>query len=221
MTLLLLDFTLRQGDFVLEVHERIDARAVALVGSSGAGKTSTLEAIAGLRRPARGEIRLGDHVLFDSTRGIDLPPRHRRIGFVPQDVALFPHMGVRRNVLYGARGGARTRIGRISALFEITALLDRRVEGLSGGERQRVALARALMAAPDLLLFDEPLAALDVAARQRILPYLARVREELAIPLVYVSHNEAEVRALADWVIVLERGRVTRSARPDEMPAWS
>ena len=206
-----LDFALHQGGFVLEMRERIDARVVALFGPSGAGKTTVLECIAGLRRPRRGVIRIGERTLFDAEAGVDVPCHRRRIGYVPQDLALFPHMNVRRNILYGAGAGPGGELEHVIALLELGPLLDRAVAGLSGGERQRVALARALAASPALLLLDEPLAALDATLRSRILPYLERIRDDLGTPMLYVSHAEAEVRALADWVVVLDAGRVVQS----------
>lgn len=206
-----LDVALRQGDFLLEVAQRFQATAVALFGPSGAGKTTMLDAIAGFRSPDRGEISIGSHVLYSSDRGIDVPCHDRRVGYVPQDVAVFPHLGVRANILYGARRGGRASLERAVEILEIAGLLDRRVDGLSGGERQRVALARAIMSAPDLLLLDEPLTALDVALRRRILRYLQRIRDELQVPILYVSHDAAEVRLVADWVIAVDRGRVVTS----------
>ena len=206
-----LDFSLRQGPFTLEIHERIQARVVALFGPSGAGKTTVLESIAGVRTPEQGVIRIGTRTLFDSSAGVDLPPHERHVGYVPQDLALFPHMNVRRNVLYGADAAGGPQLDQVAGMLELDPMLDRDVMALSGGERQRVALARALMAAPALLLLDEPLAALDRALRERILPYLERIRDELAIPMLYVSHAEAEVRAVADWVVELDAGRITRS----------
>ena len=217
-----IDVQLRQGAFTLELHETIAARTVALFGPSGSGKTVTLDAVAGLRRPDAGVIRIGRHVLFDSGRGVDVPAYERRVGYVPQDLALFPHLDVRRNVLYGARGraGAPALQGAdppVLEILEIETLLSRRVAGLSGGERQRVALARALMTDPDLLLLDEPLAALDLGLRDRILPYLERVRDEIGTPTIYVSHAADEVQRVADWVIVLESGRAVRSGAPAEV----
>ena len=234
-----IDVRLRAGAFTLDLRETIAARTVALFGPSGSGKTTTLDAVAGLRRPDEGAIRIGRHVLFDSRRGLDVPVYERRIGYVPQDLALFPHLDVRRNVLYGARGRAAeggprlrgaedggTETGALAhggahasvlELLEIDTLLSRAVDGLSGGERQRVALARALMTEPDLLLLDEPLAALDLGLRDRILPYLERVRDELGTPTIYVSHVADEVRRVADWAIVLEAGRAIRSGAPDDV----
>ena len=207
---LVLDFVVRQGEFTLEIHEQLSAAAVALVGPSGAGKTTALDVIAGLRRPTRGRIVVRGHTLFDSDRCVDLPPAERRVGYLPQDVALFPHMNVRRNILYGAARGTPPSIDRIVELLEIGPLIDRGIGGLSGGERQRVALARALMSSPDLLLLDEPLAAIDEALRERILPYITRVKDELDTPVIYVSHVAEEVRRIADRVVALESGRVVR-----------
>ncbi len=246
-----IDIRLRAGAFTLDLREAIAARTVALFGPSGSGKTTTLDAVAGLRRPDEGVLRIGRHVLFDSRRGVDVPVYERRVGYVPQDLALFPHLDVRRNVLYGARGraadgGLRLRSAEdggadtgaldnrgahasadslephgahanLLELLEIDTLLSRAVDGLSGGERQRVALARALMTEPDLLLLDEPLTALDLGLRDRILPYLERVRDELGTPMVYVSHVADEVRRVADWAIVLEAGRAVRSGTPADV----
>ena len=233
-----IDLRLRAGSFTLDLHETIQARTVALFGPSGSGKTTTLDAVAGLRRPDEGVIRIGRHVLFDASRGVDVPVYDRKVGYVPQDLALFPHLDVRRNVLYGARGrGAAAPGGRnpgnrgadaeatgphgahasVLELLEIDTLLSRSVEGLSGGERQRVALARALMTGPDLLLLDEPLAALDLGLRDRILPYLERVRDEIGMPMIYVSHVADEVRRVAERAIVLEGGRAVRSGAPADV----
>ncbi len=231
-----IDVRLRAGAFSLDLRETIAARTVALFGPSGSGKTTALDAVAGLRQPDEGLIRIGRHVLFDSRLGVDVPVYDRRVGYVPQDLALFPHLDVRRNVLYGARGRPVDRgpggedTGKLGAgggtpgphgthasvlqLLEIDTLLSRSVDGLSGGERQRVALARALMTDPDLLLLDEPLAALDLGLRDRILPYLERVRDELGTPMIYVSHVADEVHRVADWAIVLEAGRAVRSGAP-------
>jgi molybdate transport system ATP-binding protein len=205
-----LDVTLRQGAFTLAASVKIDSRAAALFGPSGAGKTTILDTIAGLRTPDQGSIAIDERVLFSSGARVNIPPHARRIGYVPQDVALFPHMNVRRNLLYGRHSGAPPDLDRVLSILEIAPLVDRRVTDLSGGERQRVALGRALMSGPSLLLLDEPLAAVDVPLRRRILPYLQRVRDELRIPIVYVSHDREEVEALADTVIHLDNGRVTR-----------
>jgi len=209
-----LDFTVVQGSFRLEMREQLASRITALFGPSGAGKTTVLDAVAGLRRPASGSVAVGSHLLFASARGINLPAHQRRVGYVPQDVALFPHMDVRRNVLYGRREGQKLAVDVVMSMLEIEGLLDRSVAQLSGGERQRVALARALMSSPELLLLDEPLAAVDVERRRRILPYLERVRDQLAVPIIYVTHDVAEVRLLADHVVILDQGHVVRSGAP-------
>jgi molybdate transport system ATP-binding protein len=210
-----LDLVLRQGSFTLEVQTRLDARITALFGASGAGKTTVLDAIAGLRTPSAGSIVVGSRVLVDRTRGVNLPPHHRHIGYVAQDVALFPHMSVRQNVLYGRRDGQRLSLDTVVRMLEIAPFFDRQVPQLSGGERQRVALARALMSAPELLLLDEPFAAVDVERRRRILPYLERVRDELMVPIIYVTHDPSEVRQLADYVVILDEGRVVRTGPPE------
>jgi molybdate transport system ATP-binding protein len=209
-----LDFCLAQGTFGLRVDAHLNGRAAALFGPSGAGKTTILDAIAGLRTPKQGTIVVGNRVLFSSTAHINIQARERHIGYVPQDVALFPHMNVRRNLLYGRHPGMSHELGRVTEMLEIDGLIDRRVDQLSGGERQRVALGRALMSGPSLLLLDEPLAAVDVPLRRRILPYLQRVRDELALPIVYVSHDRDEVQQLADQVLVIDAGRVVAVGAP-------
>jgi molybdate transport system ATP-binding protein len=203
-----LDFRLWQGSFTLDISVRLDKPVTALFGPSGAGKTTVLDAIAGLRTPGSGSITINERVVFDSRSGINVPTHRRHVGYVAQDVALFPHMSVRKNVLYGRREGQRLSLPIVTRMLEIEGLLDRNVPQLSGGERQRVALARALMSAPELLLLDEPLAAVDVERRRRILPYLERVRDELRVPIVYVTHDRSEATQLADEVIVLREGRL-------------
>jgi molybdate transport system ATP-binding protein len=218
-TPLLFDFTLHQGDFTLEVHQRVETLVVALFGPSGSGKTTALEAVAGLRRPAEGSIEVAGKTLYCSRRRIDLPPRSRGIGYVPQDSVLFPHMNVRKNILYGVKNGNGVGLAKVLEILEIDDLIDRKVASLSGGERQRVAVARALMSSPALLLLDEPLAALDLSLRKRIVPCLRRVRDELGVQMVYVSHDAGEVRAMADHVIVLDRGRVVDAGDPEKVLA--
>ena len=221
-----LDFTLRQGGFTVEIAERSEARALALFGPSGSGKTTVVEAIAGLRRPERGTIAVAGRRLFASRENVDLAARDRRAGYVPQDVLLFPHMSVRRNVLYGVREprsavrdpqSAIRNVDTIADLLELGELMDRAVGSLSGGERQRVALARALMSDPAVLLLDEPMAAVDLPRRRRILDALLRIRDELRVPLVYVAHSPEEVTRIADRVVVLESGRVVAAGAPHEV----
>ena len=213
---IVIDVRIRQGMFTLDLHELIEARTVALFGPSGSGKTTTLEIVAGLRRPNDGAVRIGSDVLFDSQLGIDIPIYRRRVGYVPQDLSLFPHLNVRQNVLYGSPE-RQSPDQQITEILEIDGLLSRAVAGLSGGERQRVALARALMSNPAVLLLDEPLTALDPALRGRVLPYLERIRDDLEMPMIYVSHSADEVRKVADWVIMLDHGRGVCSGAPGEI----
>jgi molybdate transport system ATP-binding protein len=199
--------------FVLALEVRLAGRVTAVMGASGSGKTSLLEVVAGLRKAARGRVVVEGQVLLDSTNRIALPPERRRVGYVPQDAGLFPHLTALGNVRFGARGDA-ARVDQAIDTLEIRACLDRRPSSLSGGERQRVALARALATEPRLLLLDEPLAALDVGLRERILPYLLRIRDQWRVPILYVTHNVGEALALADEVLLLERGRVEAQGPP-------
>ncbi|HYH99506.1 molybdenum ABC transporter ATP-binding protein [Hyalangium sp.] len=194
--------------FPLEVEARFSSAAVAVMGRSGSGKTSLLESLAGLRREARGRLVVGERVLLDSAAGVEVPPEARRMGYVPQDSLLFPHLTARENVRFGVRKGRPSRVDEAVALLELEPLLHRYPATLSGGERQRVALARALATDPALLLLDEPLAALDVALKERVLPYLLRIRDEARVPLLYVTHQLGEARVLAQEALLLEQGRV-------------
>ena len=212
-----LEFRLEQGGFVLDINERLAGRITALFGPSGSGKTTVLDAIAGLRQPSSGRIAIGSRVVYSEAHRTHLRPHERHVGYVTQDVALFPHMNVRRNIEYGRRRGRKLDVAAVVEMLEIGALVDRGVSMLSGGERQRVALARALMSSPELLLLDEPLAAVDLELRRRILPYLERVRDSLGVPILYVTHDRDELRGLADHVIVLDRGAVVRSGLPEDV----
>lgn len=201
------------GRFALDVAFTGPAEGVTLLfGPSGAGKSSTLAAIAGAVRPAAGRIAIEGRVLTAPDRFV--PPHRRRIGFVHQEARLFPHLGVRGNLRYGlARAQGRGRIGfdEVVEVLGIAPLLDRRTASLSGGERQRVALGGALLSQPDLLLMDEPLAALDLKRKAEILPYLERLHDELDIPILYVSHSPDEVARLADHLVLLDQGRAVAS----------
>ncbi len=207
------------GAFSLDIHFRSGRGLTALFGRSGAGKTSVVNAIAGLIRPRRGRIAVDGEVLVDTQRRIDLPPHRRRVGYVFQEGRLFPHLTVRQNLLFGrwfARG--RTAAGRLDEVVELLGvgpLLDRRPGRLSGGEKQRVAVGRALLASPRLLLMDEPLASLDARRKDEILPFLERLREEASVPIVYVSHSVAEVARLASTIVLIADGRV-RAVGPVE-----
>lgn len=201
--------------FTLEVACTLDAPVTAVVGSSGSGKTSLLESVAGLRNATRGRIAIDDAVLLDSDRRISLPPEERRVGYVPQEVALFPHLSARDNVTFARRDPQR--LTQLADMLELGHLLDRFPSALSGGERQRVALARALMASPRLLLLDEPLAALDQPLRERILVHLRRIRDQERLPMIYVTHQPVEALALANYCLVLREGRVVGQGRPDDV----
>jgi molybdate transport system ATP-binding protein len=199
------------GGFSLDIEfEAPTPGIIALFGPSGCGKSTVVNAVAGLLRPNRAHIEIDDHVLADSELGVLIPPERRGIGLVFQDTRLFPHMSVAANLRYGQR---RAPPGPISfddvvSLLGIGVLLRRRPAHLSGGERQRVAIGRALLAQPRLLAMDEPLASLDAPRRAEILPYLARLKTALALPILYVTHALDEVARLADTLVLLEEGRV-------------
>jgi molybdate transport system ATP-binding protein len=202
---------LRRGTFRLDARFASDAPIVALFGRSGSGKTTIVEAIAGLARPEHGRIVADGRTLFDSERGVDLGPEARRVGFVFQDGLLFPHLSVRANLAYGERlipaGERFVKHDRVVSLLGLERLLDRRPATLSGGEKQRVAIGRALLASPRLLLMDEPLASLDAPRKTEILQYVELLRDELKLPIVYVSHAIEEVTRLADHLVVVSEGR--------------
>jgi len=200
------------GAFRLDAHFTSDGRVTALFGHSGAGKTSLVNSLAGLIRPTRGRILVDGQVLFDDRTRVCVPPHRRRIGYVFQEGRLFPHLTVRQNLLYGwwftPRHQRREGLDPVVDLLGLGRVLDRRPGTLSGGEKQRVALGRALLASPRLLLMDEPLASLDTARKEEILPYVERLRDETGIPIVYVSHAVAEVARIANTLVVLVNGRV-------------
>jgi molybdate transport system ATP-binding protein len=206
------------GGFDIAASFTTEARVTALFGPSGCGKTTILETIAGARTPERARILLDGHVLVDTQRGVTLSPAKRRIGAVYQDLLLFPHFSVRRNLLYGRRRHEDNRLGfeHVVEVLGLEPLLKRRPLDLSGGERQRVAIGRALLSQPRMLLLDEPLAALDDALKGRVLDYLERILERWELPVVFVTHARAEVLRLADWAVVLDAGRVVAEGPPAE-----
>jgi molybdate transport system ATP-binding protein len=200
--------------FVLDASFQCQAAVTVLSGPSGSGKTTVLSAIAGLRAPQRGSIRLGDLLLFDAARRVNLPPEARRIGYVFQDHLLFPHLRVRDNLLYGSkRRPADTRAidyRRVVEVLELGEFLERMPHTLSGGQKRRVALGRALLCGPRLLLLDEPLTALDDGLKDRILNYVEQVLREWDIPTLYVTHDAGEMARMAGQVLRLEAGRVVK-----------
>jgi molybdate transport system ATP-binding protein len=202
--------------FHLRVDVRLGTGVTALMGPSGSGKTSLLEVLAGLRPGARGRIGLGGATWLDSDAGVRVPPEGRRVGYVPQDAGLFPHLSVRANVLFGVRRDEAAAEAAVETL-EIRPLLGRHPISLSGGEKQRVALARALATRPCLLLLDEPLASLDAALRGRVLPYLMRIRDEWKVPCLYVTHNVGEALAIAEHLVLLRDGVVESEGPPAEL----
>lgn len=226
-------FRIERSGFALDVDLRLPGQGVtALFGHSGSGKTTLLRAIAGLERAPGGYFALGDAVWQDERRGLFVPTHLRPLGYVFQEASLFDHLSVEGNLEFGRRripeSERRFRPPEVAALLGIGSLLGRRPASLSGGERQRVAIARALLTAPRLLLMDEPLAALDLKRKLEILPYLERLHDELAIPIIYVSHAPDEVARLADHLVLLDAGKVVASgpltetlARADLPPAFA
>lgn len=220
MKLALKNLRLVQGTFRLEIDLEADGQVIGLFGGSGAGKTTLLEVVAGLRQPGSGRISVDDQVLIDTGEEIFLPPERRGAGYVPQDLALFPHLSVRRNLLYGHKTAAVSggiELAHVTEVLEIESLLDRSIAQLSGGQKQRVAFARALLASPRLLLMDEPLASLDQELKWKIIPYLKRIRDEFKIPMLYVSHSPDEVIELCDQVVVMRDGRCLQTSPPGEI----
>jgi molybdate transport system ATP-binding protein len=212
---------LTQGAFRLALDLEAQIGCLGVFGPSGSGKTTLLELITGLRRARAGRLELECEILADAADRKWIPPHRRRIGYVPQDLALFPHLNVRGNILYGARGVDRAlaepSLDALTQTLELVPLLDRRVRDLSGGERQRVALARALAAQPRLLLLDEPLTGLDQERKDNVLDYLRRLRQRWAVPMIYVSHQPDEMAELCDEMIVLRQGAVIARGKPSDL----
>jgi molybdate transport system ATP-binding protein len=207
--------------FALDVEFEAPPGVTVIFGASGSGKTLTLKAVAGLARPDEGRVSVGDRVLFDSTARIDAPVAQRRVGYLFQNLALFPHMTALENVEFAASGLPR-RERRVRALSLLERLgvahaAARRPRAISGGEAQRVALARALASSPDVLLLDEPLSALDEPVKLRIISDLKRLNEELRLPVLYVTHSRDEALLLGDRALIYERGRVAASGAPSEL----
>lgn len=207
-----LDVTKQLGSFRLDAHLRSDGKVTALFGRSGSGKTMLTNLVAGLVRPDRGRVVLNNRVVFDSERHVDVPTHQRRLGYIFQEGRLLPHLTVRANLLYGFRRTPApersVHLDEVVGLLGLEDLLERRPGGLSGGEKQRVAIGRALLASPRMLLMDEPLASLDNLRKAEVLRYIERLRDELSVPIVYVSHALEEVTRLAHTMVLLSEGRV-------------
>ncbi|MCK8602796.1 molybdenum ABC transporter ATP-binding protein [Syntrophobacteraceae bacterium DRH4] len=212
----------KQGDFTIHASFTLQGVGVtALFGRSGSGKTSIVNMVAGLMRPDEGRIIVNGHTLFDSAKGINVPPEKRRIGYVFQDDRLFPHLSVRANLTYGMPGRrSKNRcvaFEQAVAVLGVEQLLDRRPAKLSGGEKQRVAIGRALLTSPSILLMDEPLASLDGARKAELLPFIAQLSREFSIPILYVSHAVEEITVLADRIVLVDAGCAVRTARTEEL----
>ncbi len=210
--MLSLDIQLQRGNFDLEANLALQEPVTGLFGSSGSGKSTLLHIVAGLANPDQGWLKLGDNHLFHSRKRINVSPNKRKIGVVFQDSQLFPHMSIKQNLMYGyKRTEAKQRRfekKEIIDLLEIGHLLDKRPQQLSGGEKQRVGMGRALLASPRFLLLDEPLASLDQGLKEQILPFLKRVKDELELPMVYISHSMEEILHLTEHLVVINKGRI-------------
>jgi len=212
-------FDATKTSFELDVAANVSSGVTIIFGPSGAGKTTLLECIAGLLRPGSGQIAIADRILFDSSRKVFVEPRQRRIGYVFQDLALFPHLTVEKNISYGIRSltpeNREQKIANIMDSFRISNLRGRKPGEISGGERQRVALARSLVTDPCVLLLDEPLAALDATTKAKLIDDLRCWNEAHGIPILYVTHSREEVFALGDRVLMLDAGKIIAEGTPD------
>jgi molybdate transport system ATP-binding protein len=211
MSLRLQKISLSLHEFVLSVDVDMGAAITGVQGPSGAGKTTLLEIVAGLRRPHSGSVVLNGRVLTDSEGRLYVPVNRRRVGYVPQDLALFPHLNTKANLTYGHSPNGQNAISaeRVIEVLELASLLARPVHQLSGGERQRVALGRALLANPEILMLDEPLSSLDDRLKARILPYIKAIHLEFKVPIIYVTHSRMELAAICDEVLTMEKGEIT------------
>lgn len=219
------EFPVREGGFHLDVNFSSDENCVCFFGHSGSGKTLTMQAVAGLFTPRRGRIEIGGRIVFDSENSVSLPTRLRRLGYLFQDYALFPHLTVRRNIAFGLENSAvpaftgkkaRLRVDEMLQAFEIEALGDQFPAQISGGQKQRVALARALANQPDILLLDEPFSALDPLMRERMRRHCKQLLARFGTPTIIITHDPADVAVFAESVLLFEQGRAhTRVAAPD------
>ena len=222
MTILEVHVKRKLGDFTIDAaFEGAPSGVTALFGSSGAGKTSIVNMVAGLVKPDAGRVVVAGRVLFDANRRVNLPPEKRRIGYVFQDGRLFPHLTVKKNLTYGMKHtpleNRYVDFDQVVELLGIGHLLRRRPAKLSGGEKQRVAIGRALLTSPAMLLMDEPLASLDADRKNEVLPFITKMSREFSIPILYVTHAVDEIRTLANQIVLLENGRVVKTGTVEEM----
>ena len=220
MKLEIRELSLRLEQFTLEVNTDLQNARTGFFGPSGAGKTSLLETIAGLRKPETAKIRLDDRLFENTDQNYSLPVRLRKIGYVPQDDSLFPHLSVRRNLLYGIDGQSKRdtfSFDHVVGFLQIASLLERDVRSLSRGENQRIVIARALLSAPRLLLLDEPLTALDVRLKETILGQLRSLHHEFGIPMLYVTHDPTEAIEICEEVLMFESGKIISRGNPRDL----
>ncbi|MCL9779843.1 molybdenum ABC transporter ATP-binding protein ModC [Vibrio sp. S4M6] len=212
MTSLYIQYKQTLGNTDFDISITLPSSGItAIFGRSGAGKTSLINAVAGLTKPKSGRISIGSHLLFDSSNGFYLPTHQRNIGYVFQDARLFPHYKVKGNLLYGVRDFNQDYFGKMVDMLSLQHLLTRYPSELSGGEKQRVAIGRALLSEPDLLLMDEPLASLDIPRKREVMPFLERLAAQVEIPILYVSHSVQEVLRLAHYLVIIDQGHVATS----------
>jgi molybdate transport system ATP-binding protein len=217
MKLIIDHLTYAADKLLLQINLQLDGRIAGIFGASGVGKTTLLELIAGFRKPQQGKIQFEDRLLTDVSRSIFLPAHQRNIGYVPQDLALFPHLSVKGNLRYGLNRNENLSFDDLVKTLRLESLLNRSIDLLSGGEKQRVAFARAVLASPDLLLMDEPLSNLNEELKSKVRELILWIRDELRIPIIYVSHDADDIVSLCDTVTILEEGRNVLSGKPEDL----
>ena len=218
MSQLILKYQQKLGETEFDVDLTLPSKGItAIFGRSGAGKTSLINAISGLKNPDRGQIKVSGKTLFDSARGIDLPVHKRQVGYVFQESRLFPHMKVSSNLKYGVKTPDQKHFDQVVGLLSLEALLDRYPAKLSGGEKQRVAIGRALLSKPSILLMDEPLASLDLPRKREVMPFLENLSESVKIPIVYVTHSLNEILRLSNYLVILDQGKVLSAGQTEQV----